>query len=202
MLDRWGFRRRGLIGMILLGSAGILSVFSRPLIAEGTWWDLTLDLIGWVAFILGLVFRFWSTLYVGGRKFHTLVSTGPYSLCRNPLYFGSFLLAISAGLFLQSLTFAFALVVATLAYVRWTVPIEEEELRRSLGAAYEEYCKRVPRYWPRWSIFATPETVEVKIRGLRIEAKRALVWIWLPIAGELVTRLRGEAWWPCLFNVM
>jgi protein-S-isoprenylcysteine O-methyltransferase Ste14 len=43
----------------------------------------------------GATLRLWSTLYIGGRKRVVLVSDGPYSLCRNPLYVGTFLIALS-----------------------------------------------------------------------------------------------------------
>ncbi len=36
-------------------------------------------------FLAGAAFRFWATLYLGGRKDAVVVDTGPYSLCRHPL---------------------------------------------------------------------------------------------------------------------
>ena len=197
----FGFRNRGAIGVAVLGPAIVVTVISTPVVAEGTWLDLGVDLLAWGAFILGLFCRIWATLYVGARKLHTLVSEGPYSICRNPLYVGSFLVAVSAGLFLKSLTFAAALGFAMAAYVWATVPAEERQLRETLGPAYDEYLKNVPRYWPRFSLFHTPETVEVKVKGVRLELKRVLVWIWLPFLGEIIAHLRVEPWWPHLFHL-
>ena len=200
--SNWAFQYRGLISGVILGSAFLVVLVSKPLISEGTWLDLAVDFLAWLAFVAGLVFRLWSTLYVGGRKCQIVVRDGPYSVCRNPLYLGSFLLALSAGLFLKSVLFAVFLGVAVLAYILKTIPAEEAELRRALGESYLDYCKQVPRFWPNFSLFKTPATVEVTMHGLRIEAKRALVWIWLPFAGELVAHLRVEGWWPRIFNLL
>jgi protein-S-isoprenylcysteine O-methyltransferase Ste14 len=34
--------------------------------------------------------RLWCSLYISGYKNSQLITSGPYSLCRNPLYFFSF----------------------------------------------------------------------------------------------------------------
>jgi hypothetical protein len=44
--------------------------------------------------------------------------------------------------------------------------------------------------------------VEVKVNGVRLEAKRLLVHIWMPILGEVVTLLRDMPWWPHWFRPM
>lgn len=196
------FHYRGLIGGLVLGPALLAILFSKPLIAEGTWLDVSVDFLAWLAFVAGLVFRLWPTLYVGGRKCRVVVMQGPYSICRNPLYLGSLLLAISAGLFLKSLLFLAFLSIAALAYIHKIIPAEEAELRRALGEPYLDYCKRVPRFWPNFSLFSTPDAVEVLTNGLRMEAKRAFLWVWLPFAGELIAHLRAEQWWPQFFHLL
>lgn len=188
------------MGVVLLAPAGVLVLLSKPLVAEGTWGDIVFDLFGWLFFAAGSAIRIWSTLYVGARKRTTLVSDRPYSICRNPLYVGTFLLAISGGLFFKSLTFSGAVGLLVLGYMWVTIPAEEKGLRETLGQPYEEYFRRVRRFWPHLSLFQTPEIVEVKIKGLRMEAKRMLVWIWLPYIGELIAHLRVETWWPHLLR--
>ncbi len=193
------FQYRGLIGAMFLVPAGLLTQFSQPTILEGTWLNTTFDSFGWGAFFLGAFMRFWSTLYVGGRKCRTVVDQGPYSICRNPLYLGSCLIAISVAFFLKSMTLSGAIGLAILGYALFIVPTEEKVLLENLGEPYADYCRRVPRYFPRLSLFRTPERLEIAVKGLRLEAKRALVWIWLPILCELMTRLRPQPWWPKFF---
>ena len=129
-----------------------------------------------------------------------LVADGPYSICRNPLYFGSFLLAVATALFLQSLLCLMAVVIVTLIYMLTTVPVEEEFLRSRHGEDYEAYCRHVPRYWPSVQRFETPANLTIDIHRLRLECARASRWVWLPLLGVLLPYLRAQPWWPILFQ--
>lgn len=199
--DSWGFRYRGLIGGLILAPAGVLAVFSPPLLEQSSYLNLLFDLFAWTTFCVGATLRIWSTLYIGCRKGCSLVTEGPYSMCRNPLYFGSLLVAISAGFFLQSVVLTAGVLAVCLWYLFATVPSEERVLRSAYDLKYEEYCRRTPRFCPNISLFETPECVEVKVHGLRIEAKRLLVWAWLPLFCQGLAFLRETAWWPTFFHV-
>ena len=168
---------------------------------EGSWTDISFDLVGWIMFILGGAVRWWATLYIGGRKLDTVVADGPYSVCRNPIYVGTFLMAVGIAFFLQSLTFAIGVAFATTVYLWVTVPAEEMLLRTKFSQAFDDYCRRVPRYFPRFRNFHTSELLEISVAGLRGEALRTLRWIWLPVLCEAVAQLRTEAWWPHLLHV-
>ena len=76
-----------------------------------------------------------------------LVVRGPYAVVRNPMYLGAALALGGASLFYQSLPllgYAAAFVLVTHAFV---VLYEEPTLRRTFGADYEAYCRRVRRWW-------------------------------------------------------
>lgn len=90
------------------------------------------------------------------RKHEGLATSGPYAWTRNPLYFGSALLA--AGLAIAASTWPAALVVAVyfLAFYPATMRSEEGELAREYGDAFREYAARVPLFWPRPPRSATP----------------------------------------------
>jgi len=196
------FHSRGVVGGIVLTSAALLVVCSEPYIKEGTWGVLVLEVLSYATFLSGLALRFLATLYLGGRKDHAIITEGPYSICRNPLYVGSFLIAVSAGLLLQSAIFALALALVVGFYMTATVPAEEKFLLERFGDSYKSYCQTVPRFWPRFSSFHSPPILEVNLKGLKRECKRALVWIWLPMIGELITGLRCEHWWPHWFRLL
>ncbi len=198
----WRFRHRGFFGAVLLGPALVLTALSTPMIREGTWLDSLMDFLAWICFIGGVFFRFWSTLYVGGRKRHSLMTEGPYSICRNPLYVGSFLLTLCAGVYLKSLTFTAFIALASFTYIFFTVPAEEKDLREIHGAAFDEYCRKTPRFLPRFALFYAGDSVEVKLHGLRLEAKRCALWMFLPVAGEALAHARVADWWPQLFHLL
>ncbi|TIV31008.1 MAG: isoprenylcysteine carboxylmethyltransferase family protein, partial [Mesorhizobium sp.] len=57
----------------------------------------TIEMFGVLLIFLGIVGRLWSTLYIGGRKSSEVVTGGPYSITRNPLYLFSTVAAAGVG---------------------------------------------------------------------------------------------------------
>jgi protein-S-isoprenylcysteine O-methyltransferase Ste14 len=199
--SRRRFKWRGAAGVVLLTPAVVATVLADPLVRPHSWLDLTIDAVAWAVFVAGAGLRFWATLHIGGRKSDFVVSEGPYSLCRHPLYFGSILLVLSGALFLKSLLFAGALALLATAYFRLTIPVEEEFLLARLGEPYRQYSQRVNRLWPSFRHFHTPSRMTVDVHSLYVECARASRWLWLPLLGELVGRVRDANWWPHLFRV-
>jgi protein-S-isoprenylcysteine O-methyltransferase Ste14 len=78
-----------------------------------------------------------------------LVTEGVYGLCRNPMYVGNFLLVTGLAIAFNSLTALLCgMLLAAFAYAA-IVAAEEHFLRGKFGAAYEAYCRDVPRWLPR-----------------------------------------------------
>lgn len=194
------FNCRGWIGCAVLVPAGLVSLFSPPVVRIGSEVGWVLDFLAFGVFISGAALRLWATLYIGGHKCKDLVRNGPYSLCRNPLYIGSLLIGCSSLLFLKTPWFAVGLGVMAAFYGWATIPAEEKKLREVLGSEYLKYCQEVPSFIPDFSRFsAGGSSVELDLHALKSEAKRALWWIWLPMLGMNLTKLRSEDWWPSLF---
>jgi protein-S-isoprenylcysteine O-methyltransferase Ste14 len=81
-------------------------------------------------------------------KHQRLAVSGPYRCTRNPLYFGSALLAV--GLLWAGQSWIAALLV-TLYFVlsyRGVLRSEEQELRARYGAEFDAYAARVPAFLP------------------------------------------------------
>ena len=92
--------------------------------------------------------RNWSpTLEV--RDEHRLVTEGIYARIRHPMYAAIWLATLAQPLLIQN-WIAGALVVAAFAalYVI-RVPREEAMLRAEFGEAYDAYCGRANRLWPK-----------------------------------------------------
>lgn len=78
-----------------------------------------------------------------------LVVRGLYRNVRNPMYLG--VLLVIAGwlaLFRVSALLEYAAAVG-LFFHGFVVLVEEPSLRRRFGAAYEAYCQKVRRWWPK-----------------------------------------------------
>jgi hypothetical protein len=117
------------------------------------------------------------TLYIGGRKIETLVTAGPYSVVRNPLYSLSVIGATGMGAQLGSFTLALA-TGAVVYFVFLLVILKEEQvLLGRFGKTYEEYLARVPRLVPDFSLWRDVEKVEVNPRLVRITALDASIFL-------------------------
>lgn len=76
-----------------------------------------------------------------------MVREGIYARMRHPRYTGSFLAIVGACLLAGTRTTW--LVAATWgALMLLAIVFEEREMRARFGAAFEEYCRRVPRFVP------------------------------------------------------
>ena len=202
VVARRRFRWRGAIGVCVLAPAAVVAMLSEPLVPANSRLDIAFDALAWVAFIGGAGLRFWATLFVGGRKNEVVVTDGPYSLCRHPLYLGSILLSLSGALFLKSPLLAVAVAILAAAYGLLTIPAEEAHLSATLGAPYRDYCTRVNRLWPSFRQFHAPPRVTIDVHALYLEAARASRWVWLPLVGAALSHARAAEWWPRLFSTL
>ncbi|TKT82758.1 isoprenylcysteine carboxylmethyltransferase family protein [Aquamicrobium sp. LC103] len=112
-----------------------------------------IESLGLALILVGIGGRLWSILYIGGRKSAEVVSTGPYSVMRNPLYFFSTIAA--AGVGAQTGSYVVATLFAVLCAIVFHVVAlrEERHLKATLGAPYLDYIGRVPRFLPNPRLF-------------------------------------------------
>ena len=200
----WGpsRRRRGRFGILILGLFFAMAAVGRPWVRDGGPVDLALGSVGWLVFLAGAAMRLWATLYVGGRKGKELITNGPYAFCRNPLYVGSFLIALSVGLFLNSAVAVVGALLASVAFLAWVIPIEEARLSARFGDKYRAYCAATPRLIPSVPRRNGSEgQITVELGPLMTEVSRSVGWLIIPILCDLVTFLRDQPWWPHLMPV-
>lgn len=89
-----------------------------------------------------------------------LVMSGPFAYSRNPIMASELAIVWAEFLYFESLGIGLYAVLLT-AFAYWSVVrVEEPELRERFGAAYEDYCRRVPRWLPRLSRGGHGETGE------------------------------------------
>nr|MBC8465492.1 isoprenylcysteine carboxylmethyltransferase family protein [bacterium] len=114
-------------------------------------------LVGFALSILGEILRINSILHAGGATrtrdvgAPELISSGPYSHTRNPLYIANMM--IYMGIVLASAAFfpyfqVFGLIFFGIQY-SMIVSLEEESLKKLFGERYAKYCAKVPRLLPR-----------------------------------------------------
>ncbi len=155
----------------------LLAVASRPLPFGGSpGTDRWLNLAGVLTALSGQVLRaaVIGLAYIrrGGKdkKIYAddLVTDGFFAHSRNPLYLGNMLVYLGLFLVLNStIGWLVGVPFFLVAYLCITAA-EEEYLGRRFGAAYEDYRRRVPRFFPR--LAGLGETM----RGMRFHWRRVI----------------------------
>jgi hypothetical protein len=104
-------------------------------------------LIGSAVAVVGLLIRAVAAGHL--RKREALAQTGPYARTRNPLYFGSALIAVGFALAGRS-WIAAALVAGYFGvFYAQVMRREESELREQYGKTFDDYAANVPLFWPK-----------------------------------------------------
>jgi protein-S-isoprenylcysteine O-methyltransferase Ste14 len=152
-----------LSGLLLAG----LSLTWQPIAGEPLWrlppWVVVVSLAGFVGTAAVMTqhdqLRFFGLRQVwepGSAPAESLRVAGPYRYVRHPLM--SCTLLFLWGLPVMSPTLAL-LSGGLTVYILVALPLEERDLRRQFGAAYEAYRSRVPALVP-WRVFSLRRTGE------------------------------------------
>ena len=113
-------------------------IFARPT-------PLTLAVGGAIA-LVGVMVRGWASGHIS--KNERLATTGPYAHTRNPLYFGSFLIA--AGFAIATHWALLLVVVAFFVFIYApTMQRERANILERFPEAYQAYAANVPAFVPR-----------------------------------------------------
>lgn len=135
------------------------------------------EVLGMFLLIAGVLGRLWATLYVGSRKNLQVVTDGPYSMTRNPLYFFSTIGTLGVGLMFGMLTLALALTLVVGVILWLTARREQAFLEAEFGPDYHAYAARVPMFLPDPRLFHTAKVIEVTPKTLRRNLRDALVFL-------------------------
>jgi hypothetical protein len=113
-------------------------------------------LVGIVLAAVGMVGRIWCLTYSSGYKSSELVTQGPYSVCRNPLYFFSFIGLVGIGLATETVSLTLFLV----AFFALVPSCHHRGRRIPARQVWPTvaYCRLTPRFFPRRSLFVEPES--------------------------------------------
>lgn len=163
-------KRLAIARTLIVGVAATALISSNGY-AEDSASNLVLETGALILLLVAAMGRLWSAAFITGKKSRVLVTDGPYSLVRNPLYFFSFLGFVGVGLAFESVTLA--LVLAGVFFLtHWPAIISEERrLRELFGEAFDDYMRRVPRFIPR---MRKPEFCESMAVSPRILTKALL----------------------------
>ena len=148
--DRWV--------LVAFGVIGLLNAFLPAYTDRLDVWTIGGDTVRWVGvalFAAGGILRLWPVFVLGNRfsglvaiqPGHRLVTSGIYSVIRNPSYLGLLVNSLGWALVFRS-GVGLVLTALTLVPLVARIAAEERLLRQHFGAPYEAYFSRTWRLVP------------------------------------------------------
>lgn len=182
-----------IIGSLLLGTS---RWEVSPLVEE------SLMLAGCFFAGVGAFGRVWCSLYIAGYKNNKLVTSGPYALCRNPLYFFSFLGGTGVALATECFTLPLLVILAFASYYPAVIAREKKRLQELFGEEYDRYCQNVPSFFPRLGKrISEPDTYVVNPKVFSHNIIDALWFIWIIGILEFISALHDTHILPTLYRL-
>ena len=200
--DLGRFQRRRRIALAVL-----ISVIFISLLFVGTSTQVPesfhehIEQVGIILIVAAIMGRMWCTLYIGGRKSAEIVSGGPYSITRNPLYVFSSVGAAGIGAMSGSITVAVAFAVITALAFHYVIKVEEAYLEQAFGEPYRVYMARVPRFFPNPRLFRENDLLSVRPQLLYRTFTDGLVFVVAYPFFEMVEYLQNAGVVPVLLRL-
>ena len=146
---------------IALQSVGFVLGWNPP---RTRWWPFPPSRAGEVALAAAAIILAYASCWLSVRavqtlgkqwtyaarviKGHELITQGPYRVVRNPIYLGMFGLILSTCFAFSRWWNGLAALVLFLIGNRIRIRTEEQLLRETFGAQFDEYARRVPAFIP------------------------------------------------------
>ncbi len=199
----WLFRFRGILPLIILVLGALVFVWTElhpeRYLLEETRWEIYYDMFCLAVSLLGLVVRIVTVGHtpvhtsgrnVKGQVAESLNTTGMYSIVRNPLYLGNFLMWLGIGMLTMNVWFITAFILFYWVYYERIIYAEEQFLTRKFGKEYEDWAVETPCFIPRFKgwrkaslPFSWKKVVKKEKNGL---LALMLVFTLFEIGGELL----------------
>lgn len=147
MLRTFLLRRRVPLSIALFSWLVIGDIVSGVKPLDVADWSNPAALAGMALVLAGLALRTWAAGVL--CKETMLTDTGPYSVVRNPLYIGSFLMMFGFCRLVGDARNALFIVGPVLWLYLLKIRVEERELAERFAGKWEAYAARTPRFIPR-----------------------------------------------------
>ena len=164
-----------------------------PAVIPRGWLDVS-ELLGFALLIVAALGRVWCLSYIAGIKNELMVTEGPYSVVRNPLYVFNFIGAVGFGCAVENPVLAALLATAFAVFYPSVIRREEEALTRAFGERFARYCDATPRWFPRWSNFHEPKSWNINPRRFRDGLLDAMWFLWAFMLWEVLEEFHILQW--------
>ena len=140
--------------------------------------------------VFGELIRTWSSGVI--VKNNELSKTGPFSMVRNPLYVGSFIMGLGVAIMSGSRFLVVLFILFFFSVYSALVKMEEKYLLGRYGEDFLAYCRQVPRFFPDLRNFPpVPAMYDLK----RMLYKHKEWQAWLGLFGVIAYLLFAHRYW-------
>lgn len=164
--------------LMLLAVFGIL--FGERILPATALASELIKLAGYFMVTLCAMGRLYASAFIGGLKNQQLVTYGPFSVTRNPLYVFSLIGFSGLALMSGHLTVVILISGGFWFMYKNLIQREEEFLKLEFGQGYIDYTRRTPRFWPNFKAYFCPDEITCKPKYL-IKAFGDAIWWFLPL---------------------
>ncbi|MBI5021822.1 MAG: isoprenylcysteine carboxylmethyltransferase family protein [Ignavibacteriales bacterium] len=157
---------------------------------------------GFCFVLVGEFFRLWGVSFAGSETRTTgpvgassLITSGPFSYVRNPLYLGNLLMYTGFGVMANLPALALAGFLYFFLQYTLIVSLEEEQLTKKFLDEYVRYFESVPRFIPVCKKYEGAKDPQPKIdwgKGLRSERRTLQATILVIILIVIIWIVRGQ----------
>lgn len=160
------FRWRSFLPLLLV-FPGVIAIADSAFIEQkyGDLFEESWVLLGFVVAIAGLFVRWCTVGFVPagtsgrntrGQRAHRLNTDGMYSVVRNPLYLGNFIVIL--GILISIKTWWFVLLgsLAYCLYIERIIATEESYLTEKFGREYTDWASKTPIFLPNPRLWRSP----------------------------------------------
>jgi protein-S-isoprenylcysteine O-methyltransferase Ste14 len=187
-------------GVAIAISIVFILLFSQKLLrGPGYFADELWEVSGIALIFFGQLLRVSSRGYKSecSKNGNALVTSGPYSMVRNPMYLGILLIGAGVVLFLfHWWVFLIFLAVFISRYLGLFAK-EEAVLTRAFGKSYQEYMKKVPRLLPRLDFLVKTDIrrfLPLKMSWFKREVPSILAVLTVILVVESWEELKSGSW--------
>jgi len=185
------------LGVVILG----IAIFTGHSFSQEGLLDIFFEMSGLFLLTICSMGRLWALMYISGNKSSELITDGPYSIVRHPLYFFSFIGVLGIGLSSENLLILALIVIFYAIYYPFTIIEEEKKLANTFGRVYLEYKRRTPRFLPKLSLYKGPVLYTIKVNTFVRSFVDGMWFIWIFILLHTIEMVQNMGYLPVYWKI-
>lgn len=179
----------------------LLVLFTTHSFGQNSLIDILCEALGLFLLTVCSIGRLWALLYISGYKKLELITEGPYSIVRHPLYVFSLIGAIGIGVASENIVVLAVMVVFYLLYYPLTIIVEEKKLIEKFGQSYLDYIKCTPRFLPKLSLYKGSAQYQINADIFVKSLMNGMWFIWIFILLNFIEALQLTGHIPVVLSV-